>query len=112
MTKSQKKIIKKFRNYIIKGGDLPENDFKSSSINNDLNSDDDSEAEFSDCEDNIQDDQDKDPEKMDVESAEKAKALDMETKLKLDPKVEVQMGSTDSKTSIWYLSSSIKSGPN
>merc|ERR1711962_184902 len=69
------------------GGDLPKNDFKASSINNDLNSDGDSEAEFSDCEaDNIQDDQDK---------AEK-----MESKLKLDPKVEVQMGGTDGKTSI------------
>ena len=101
MTKSQKKIIKRFRNYIIKGGDLPKNDFKASSINNDLNSDDDSEAEFSDCEaDNIQDDQDK-AEKMDVESAEKAKAEKMESKLKLDPKVEVQMGGTDGKTSIW-----------
>jgi len=100
MTKSQKKIIKRFRNYIIKGGDLPKNDFKASSINNDLNSDDDSEAEFSDCEaDNIQDDQDK-AEKMDVESAEKAKAEKMESKLKLDPKVEVQMGGTDGKTSI------------
>merc|ERR1711874_162084 len=73
--------------------------------NNDLNSDDDSEAEFSDCEeDNIQDDLDQEDktEKMDVESAEQAKALDMETKLKLDPKVEVQIGSggTDGKTSI------------
>jgi len=42
MTKSQKKILKKFRNYIIKGGDLPKNDFPSSSTAKDLNSDDDS----------------------------------------------------------------------
>jgi len=110
MTKSQKKIIKRFRNYIIKGGDLPKNDFKASSINNDLNSDDDSEEDFSDCEEEIiQDDQDK-SEKMDVESAEKAKALDMETKLKLDPKVQVQMSSKDGKTSIG--SDTLDSGSN
>merc|ERR1711993_214264 len=42
LTKSQKKIMKKFRTYIINGGDLPENDFPSSSTAIDINSGDES----------------------------------------------------------------------
>jgi len=92
MTKSQKKILKKFRNYIIKGGDLPKNDFPSSSTAKDLNSDDDSD-EYSDEED-IQDEEKAD--KMDVESAEQDKANDVEAKLKLDPNVKVQVNTEES----------------
>merc|ERR1712037_984881 len=87
LTKSQKKIMKKFRTYIINGGDLPQNDFPSSSSTIDINSGDESE-EFSDEED-VQNDEEKTDNKMDVENAEKAKAIDMETKLKLNVNVQV-----------------------
>ena len=90
MTKSQKKILKKFRNFIINGGDLPTNDFPSRSMD-DLNSDDESDdADFSDeAEEDVEEGKDK----MDTESVEQAKALDVETKLKLDSKVDsVQIG--------------------
>jgi len=93
LTKSQKKIMKKFRTYIINGGDLPQNDFPSSSSTIDINSGDESE-EFSDEED-VQNDEEKTDNKMDVENAEKAKAIDMETKLKLDPNVKVQVTTAD-----------------
>ena len=105
LTKSQKKIMKKFRTYIINGGDLPENDFPSSSTAIDINSGDDSD-EFSDEED-AQNDEEKTDNKMDVENAEKAKAIDIETKLKLDPNVKVQVTTADesiAKTTNWYLS--------
>jgi len=93
LTKSQKKIMKKFRTYIINGGDLPENDFPSSSTAIDINSGDESD-EFSDEED-AQNDEEKTDNKMDVENAEKAKAIDIETKLKLDPNVKVQVTTAD-----------------
>ena len=48
--------MKKFRTYIINGGDLPKNDFPSSSTANDLNSGDDSD-EFSDAEEEFQDEE-------------------------------------------------------
>ena len=105
LTKSQKKIMKKFRTYIINGGDLPENDFPSSSTAIDINSGDESD-EFSDEED-VQNDEEKTDNKMDVENAEKAKAIDMETKLKLDPNVKVQVTTADesiAKPTNWYLS--------
>ena len=105
LTKSQKKIMKKFRTYIINGGDLPQNDFPSSSSTIDINSGDESE-EFSDEED-VQNDEEKTDNKMDVENAEKAKAIDMETKLKLDPNVKVQVTDADesiAKPTNWYLS--------
>ena len=104
LTKSQKKIMKKFRTYIINGGDLPKNDFPSSSTANDLNSGDDSD-EFSDAEEEFQDEE-KTDNKMDIESAEQAKAIDMETKLKLDPNVKVQVTTADesiAKTTNWYF---------
>ena len=105
LTKSQKKIMKKFRTYIINGGDLPENDFPSSSTAIDINSGDESD-EFSEEED-AQNDEEKTDNKMDVENAEKAKAIDIETKLKLDPNVKVQVTTADesiAKTTNWYLS--------
>ena len=105
LTKSQKKIMKKFRTYIINGGDLPENDFPSSSTAIDINSGDESD-EFSEEED-VQNDEEKTDNKMDVENAEKAKAIDIETKLKLDPNVKVQVTTADesiAKTTNWYLS--------
>ena len=43
---------------------------------------------------------------MDIESAEQAKAIDMETKLKLDPNVKVQVTTADesiAKTTNWYF---------
>lgn len=101
VTKSQKKIMKKFRNYVINGGDLPKNDFPTA---NDLNSGDDSD-EFSDEQEDIQNEEKTD--KMDIESAEQAKANDMETKLKLDPNVKVQVTPADesiAKPTNWYLS--------
>ena len=91
LTKSQKKIMKKFRTYIINGGDLPQNDFPSSSTAIDINSGDESD-EFSD---EGEDDEEKTDNKMDIENAEKAKAIDMETKLKLDPNVKVQVTTAD-----------------
>ena len=97
--------MKKFRTYIINGGDLPQNDFPSSSSTIDINSGDESE-EFSDEED-VQNDEEKTDNKMDVENAEKAKAIDMETKLKLDPNVKVQVTTADEsvvKPTNWYLS--------
>ena len=106
LTKSQKKIMKKFRTYIINGGDLPENDFPSSSTAIDINSGDESD-EFSDEEEDNQNDEEKTDNKMDVENAEKAKARDMETKLKLDPNVKVQVTPADesiAKPTKWYLS--------
>lgn len=95
--------MKKFRTYIINGGDLPQNDFPSSSTANDLNSGDDSD-EFSDAEEELQDEEKTDS-KMDIESAEQAKAIDMETKLKLDPNVKVQVTTDESiaKTTNWYF---------
>ena len=101
LTKSQKKIMKKFRTYIINGGDLPQNDFPSTST--DINSGDESD-EFSD---EGEDDEEKTDNKMDIENAEKAKAIDMETKLKLDPNVKVQVTTADesiAKPTNWYLS--------
>ena len=103
LTKSQKKIMKKFRTYIINGGDLPQNDFPSSSTAIDINSGDESD-EFSD---EGEDDEEKTDNKMDIENAEKAKAIDMETKLKLDPNVKVQVTTADesiAQPTNWYLS--------
>ena len=94
--------MKKFRTYIINGGDLPQNDFPSSSTAIDINSGDESD-EFSDEED-VQNDEEKTDNKMDVENA---KAIDMETKLKLDPNVKVQVTTADesiAKPTNWYLS--------
>ena len=95
--------MKKFRTYIINGGDLPQNDFPSSSTAIDINSGDESE-EFSDEEEDVQNDEEKTDNKMDVENA---KAIDMETKLKLDPNVKVQVTTADesiAKPTNWYLS--------
>ena len=91
--------MKKFRTYIINGGDLPQNDFPSTST--DINSGDESD-EFSDEEE--ENDEEKTDNKMDVENA---KAIDMETKLKLDPNVKVQVTTADesiAKPTNWYLS--------
>ncbi len=79
ITKSQKKILKKFRNFIQKGEDPPRT-MPQQNVSSFLNSD-----SEEDDEDESSANGDDDVESMDAESANQDKAVDVETKLRLDP---------------------------
>merc|ERR1712049_2930 len=91
LTKSQKKILKKFRNFIIKGDDPPmTNMTRDSSIR----------EHGSDSESDCSDDEDKEEAAMDVESSNQAKAEEVENQLRLDPTKNVQINnSSEEETS-------------
>jgi len=88
LTKSQKKIMKKFRNFVIKGDDPPMTNMTPDSSIQEHGSD--SESECSD-------DEDKEEAAMDVESSTQAKAEEVENQLKLDPTKNVQIANSSSE---------------
>lgn len=86
LTKSQKKVLRKFRNFITNGQEVVRTEVASSSTV-DLNSD--ASSEYS------EDEQDA----MDVEGANQAKAESMESKLKLDLKSQIKLTNESNKPS-------------
>jgi len=92
LTKSQKKILKKFRNFVIKGEDPPKTNMSRHTSSFTEHSD--SESECSEEEDEV------DKDAMDVESSTQAKAEEVENQLRLDPTnvkiTESSSSSTDS----------------